>query len=144
MPAVITFIDVKSAFDSIYQGKTIMILRACGISSRLLRAIEVTYTSSKTMTVTPAGTADQIELLAGVLQTDTTAPFLFNIVLDCALRKATDNHKELGFTVIPRRSRTRTEKILDLDFVGNIALLSDDLSTAQELLMRVKPSVEEN
>ena len=35
------------------------------------------------------------------------------------------------FTIIPTRSKwTRTEKISDLDLADNIALLSDDLSTA--------------
>ena len=54
-------------------------------------------------------------------------------------RKATGDHEELGFTVNARRSRrTRTEKTLDLDFADDIALLSDDLSTAQKLLSRVE------
>ena len=63
------------------------------------------------------------------------APFLFIIVFYCALRKATDNHEELGFTVDPRRSRkTRTEKMSDLNFADGFILLSNDLSTAQQLL----------
>ena len=59
-------------------------------------------------------------------------------VLDYALRKATDDHEDLGFMVNPRRSRRRrTEKISDLNATDDIPLLSDDLSTAQELLLRV-------
>ena len=72
-------------------------------------------------------------------QGDILAPFLFIIVLDYALRKATDNHEELRFVVNPRRSRQmRTEKISDFNFADNISLLSDDLSTAKELLSRVE------
>ena len=72
------------------------------------------------------------KVLAEVLQGDTLAPFLFIIVLDFALRNATDDHEDLGFIVNPRRSRKmRKEKISNLDFVDNIVLLSDDFSTAQ-------------
>ena len=65
--------------------------------------------------MTPDGTIDEFELLGGVLQVDTLAPCLFIIVLDYAIRKATDDHEELGFTVNPRRSRRMsTEKISDM------------------------------
>ena len=75
-----------------------------------------------------------LELLAEVLQGDTLAPFLFITVFDYALRKATNYHKELGFTVNTERSRrTRAEKTSD-----DIALLSDDLSAAQEVLSSVE------
>ncbi len=97
--------DFEKAFDSIHQGKMIKILRAYGIPPNLLRAIEATYTGTKARVVTPDETTDEFELLAGVLQGDTLTPFLFIIVLDYALRNATANDEELGFTVNPRRSR---------------------------------------
>ena len=139
LPAVITFIDFRKAFDSIHRGKMMRILKAYGIPPNLLRAIEATYTGTKAKVVTPDGTTDEFELLAGVLQGDTLAPFLFIIVLDYALRMATTDHEELGFTVKPKRSRRDTAtKISDLDFADDIALLSDDMPAAQELLTRVE------
>ena len=79
------------------------------------------------------------DIINGVLQGDTYAPFLF-IVLDCATRQAIDGREEeLGFTPKNRRSRrVKPEMITDLDFVDDIALLSDQIKQAQELLNRVK------
>ena len=79
------------------------------------------------------------EIVAGVLQGDTLAPYLFIIVLEYALRRAMQDHEELGFTVSPRRSRRhQAVKLADLDFADDIALLSDDIEAAQQLLLRVE------
>ena len=104
----------------------------------LVRTIGPTYTGTKSSVVTPEEMTDELELLPGALQGDTLAPFLIIIVLDFALREATNSHKELGFTVNWRRSRrTGTEKTPDLDFVDNIALFSDGLQVTQKLPSRV-------
>ena len=73
-------------------------------------------------------------------QGDTLAPFLFIIVLDYALRKALDGREEdLGFTITPRKSRRHPKEVMaDLDFADDIALLSDAIEEAQELLSRVE------
>ena len=90
--------------------------------------------------ITPDGETEQFEITAGVLQGDTLAPFLFIIVLDFALRRAIEGkEEELGFTLTPRRSRRHPkEAITDLDFADDIALCSDAVKQAQELLLRVE------
>ena len=127
LPAIITFIDFKKAFDSIHRGKMMQILRAYGIPPNLLRAIEKMYSGTKAKVVTPDGETELFDITAGVLQGDTLAPFLFVIVLDYAMRKALgDDEKDLGFTITPRRSRRHSKEVLsDLDFADDIALLSD-------------------
>ena len=141
LPAVITFIDFKKAFDSIHRAKMMRILKAYGIPSNLLRAIERMYSNTNARIVTPDGETEKFEITAGVLQGDTLAPFLFIIVLDYAMRKALGNGKEeeLGFTLRERKSsRHPKEVIADLDFADDIALLSDGIKQAQELLLRVE------
>ena len=140
LSAIITFIDFKKAFDSIHRGKMMQILRAYGIPPNLLRAIEKMYSGTKAKIVTPDGETELFDITAGVLQGDTLAPFLFIIVLDYAMRKALgDDEKDLGFTLTPRRSRRHPKEVLsDLDFADDIALLSDDIIQAQELLSRVE------
>ncbi len=62
-------------------------------------------------------------------------------MLDYALRKALSGGKEqeLGFTIIPRRSsRHPKETLADLDLADDIALLSNLIKQAQELLLRVE------
>ena len=141
LPAVITFIDFKKAFDSIHRAKMMRILKAYGIPSNLLRAIERMYSNTNAHIVTPDGETEKFEITAGVLQGDTLAPFLFIIVLDYAMRKALGNGKEeeLGFTLREiKSSRHPKEVIADLDFADDIALLSDGIKQAQELLLRVE------
>ena len=88
----------------------------------------------------PYRETEDFEITAGVLQGDTLAPFLFVIVLDYALRKAIDGKEdELGFTLKPRKSRRHPKLVLPvLDFADDIALLSDEINQAQELLLRVE------
>ena len=55
---------------------------------------------------TPDEDTDEFEILVGVLQGDTLAPYLFIIVLDYCMRTAIEGRQYvLGFTVNPRRSR---------------------------------------
>ena len=138
--AVMTFIDFKKAFDSIHRGKMMRILKAYGIPPNLLQAIEMMYTNTKAKVVSPDGETEMFDITTGVLQGDTLAPFLFIIVLDYAMSKAmAGKEEELGFTITPRRSRRHPKVVLaDLDFADDIALLSDEIAQAQELLLTVE------
>ena len=68
LPAVITFIDFKKAFDSIHRAKMMKILKAYGIPPNLLRAIEAMYSNTKARIMTPDGETEQFDITAGVLQ----------------------------------------------------------------------------
>ena len=61
-------------------------------------------------------------------------------MLDYALRKATGGkEEELGFTILPRKSRRYPKQVLtDLDFADDISLLSDEINQAQTLLSNVE------
>ena len=60
----------------------------------------------------PDGDADYIDIVAGVLQGDTLAPYLFIISLDYVLRTATDKMKDNGFKLTKERSRRYPHKQL--------------------------------
>jgi hypothetical protein len=140
LPAVLTFIDFRKAFDSISRSKMFKILEAYGIPHNLLNAIKSMYTNTRAKVRTPDGETEEFEIKAGVLQGDTLAPFLFIVVLDFALRQAISGSEEkLGFTLTPRRSaRVHAKVITDLDFADDICLLSDDIQQAQQLLSLVE------
>ena len=135
LPAVITFLDFKKAFDSIQRKKMFKILKAYGILSRLLMAIKSMYTN-----INADGESDEFEITTGVLQGDTLAPFLFIVVLDYALRIVGDRReREFGLTLKPHRSRRHPAKALaDLEFADDIALLSNNTSQVQKLLTHVE------
>ncbi|XDV26400.1 hypothetical protein PO909_030130 [Leuciscus waleckii] len=140
LTAVLCFIDFKKAFDSIHRGTMVKILKAYRIPPNLLRAIESMYSGTRARVVTPDGNSEEFDILAGVMQGDTLAPFLFIIVLDYALKKAiSGREQELGFTLTPRKSSRHPAVVLtDLDYADDISLLSDNMEQAQELLHRVE------
>ncbi|KAJ4943537.1 hypothetical protein JOQ06_006037 [Pogonophryne albipinna] len=140
LTAVLCFIDFKKAFDSIHRSTMVKILEAYGVPPNLLRAIETMYAGTRARVVTTDGNSEEFDILAGVMQGDTLAPFLFIMVLDYALRKAiSGREQDLGFTLTPRRSRRHPTVVLtDLDYADDISLLSDSVEQAQELLNRVE------
>ena len=135
-----TFIDFKKAFDSIHRNKMFKILKAYGIPDSLVGAIEDVYTGTKAKVLSPDGETELFDITAGVLQGDTLAPYLFIIVLDYAMRSALKGkEEELGFPIKKRRSRrVGPEMVTDLDFADDIALVTDEIGKAQEMLDRVE------
>ncbi|XP_072033018.1 uncharacterized protein [Amphiura filiformis] len=68
LPAIITFIDFKKAFDTIHRGKMLKILRAYGIPELIVEAIGNMYQNTKAKVISPDGETELFEILAGVLQ----------------------------------------------------------------------------
>ena len=93
LPAVLTFIDFKKAFDSIHRGKMFKIISAYGIPERLELSIKHVYTNTKAKMLSPNGETAMFDTLSGVLQGETLAPFLFIVVLDYAMRQAIDGQE---------------------------------------------------
>jgi len=107
LPAIITFIDFRKAFDSIHRRKMLRILRAYGIPEMLVNAIADTYTDTIAKVLLPDGETDVFDITAGVLQGYTLEPFLFIVVLDYALRKTIDGREEkLGLQTKQRKKQT--------------------------------------
>ena len=103
------------------------------------------YHNLQAKVVSPDGDTEMFKILAGVMQGDTLAPFIFVTVLDYALSKAIiGKEEELGLTLRPRRSRrTPAESISDLDFADDIVLMSNTVVQAQQLLMDVERECKE-
>ena len=139
LPAVLTFVDFRKAFDSIHRGKLMEILKAYGVPFEIVSAVNILYTKTSAQVLSPDGDTDFFEILAGVLQGDTLAPYLFIIALDYAMRQATEDGQNLGFTLDRSRSRRHPAKVIcDTDFADDLALLSNSLKQAQELLTRLE------
>ena len=68
----------------------------------------------------------KVRSLAGVLQVDTLAPYLFIIYLDYVPRTSIDKIKENGFELRKKRSRRYpAQTIKDADYADDIALLAN-------------------
>ena len=144
LPAVLTFVDFHKAFDSIHREKMLQILLAYGIPPLIVNAIGVMYNNTTARVKSPDGDTDFFPILAGVLQGDTLAPFLFIVTLDYAMRKAMNNAEHLGFTLEQRQSKRYPARTLtDTDFADDIALLSDNIADAEVLLHKVESAAKE-
>ena len=139
LPAVLLFIDFSKAFDSIHRGKMRDILIAYGIPQETVDAIMMQYQDTCSKVRSPDGNTEFFDIIAGVLQGDTLAPYIFIIYLDYVLRRALDENKELGLTLTKQKSRRYPEKkITDADYADDLAVLADTLKDATTLLHNIE------
>ena len=136
LPITITFIDFKKAFDSIDRRVMFAVLRHYGIPEAVVNAISTLYNNSRGAVMVEGNISDPFEVSTGVLQGDVLAPFLFIILVDYMLTKATSGI-DSGIVTHPRRSSRYPAKVLnDLDFADDIALLESTIPLAQAQLTR--------
>ena len=139
LPAVLLFIDFSKAFDSIHRGKMRDILIAYGVPQETVDAIMMLYQDTCSMVRSPDGNTEFFDIIAGVLQGDTLAPYIFIIRLDYVLRRALDENKELGLTLTKQKSRRYPgKKITDADYADDLAVLADTLKDATTLLHNIE------
>ena len=81
------------------------------------------------------GDTNYFNIVAGVLQGDRLAPYLFIICLDYVLRTSIDTIKENSFELTKKRTRRYPAKtITDADYVDDIALLANAPTQDETLL----------
>ena len=129
LQATLIFVDFTKAFDSIHRGKMEQILLAYGIPKETVAAITILYRNTKVKVRSPDGDTEYFDIVAGVLQGDTLAPYLFIICLDYVLRTSIDKIKENGFEL-----RTDATTITDTDYADDIAILANTPDQAETLL----------
>ena len=135
MQATLLFVDFTKAFDSIHRGKMEQILQAYGIPKETVAAITILYRNTKVKVCSPDGDTEYFGIVAGVLQGDTLAPYLFIICLDYVLRISIDKIRENGFELTKKRSRRYPAKtITDADCADVIAILANTPNQAETLL----------
>ena len=92
----------------------------------------ILYKNTKVKVRSPDGDTEYFDIVAGVLQGDTLAPYLFIICLDDVLRTSIDKIKANGFELTKKRSRTYPAKIItDANFADDIALLVNTPNQAE-------------
>ena len=135
LQATLLYVDFTKAFDSIHRGKMEQILLAYGLPEETVAAIMILYRNTKVKVRSPDGDTDYFDIVAGVLQEDTLAPYLFIICLDYILRTSIDNIRENGFELTKKRSRRYHAKtITDADYADDIVLLANTPNQAETLL----------
>ena len=135
LQATLLFVDFSKAFDSIHSGKMEQILQAYGLPKENVAVITIPYRNTKVKVHSPCGDTEYFDIVAGVLQADTLAPYLFIICLDYVLRTSIDKIRENGLKLTKKRSRMYPAKtITDADDADDIALLANTPNQAETLL----------
>ena len=86
LQVTILFVDFTKAFDSIPRGKMEQILLSYGLPKETVAAITILCRNTKVKVLSPDGDTEYFDIVAGVLQWDTLASYLFIICLDYVLR----------------------------------------------------------
>ena len=135
LQVTILFVDFTKAFDSIHWVKIEQILLAYGVPKETVAAIMILYRNTKVKVRSPDGITEYFDIVAGVLQGNTLAPYLFIICLYYVLRTSIDKIKENGFELTTKRSRRYPAKtITDADYADDIAILANTPNQAKTLL----------
>ena len=112
LQVTILFVDFTKAFDSFHRGKIEQTLLAYGVLKETVAAIMILFRNIKVKVRFLDGDTNYFDIVAGILQGDTLAPYLFIICLDYALRTSIDKIKVNGFELTKKRSRRYSAKQL--------------------------------
>ena len=111
------------------------ILLAYGLPKETVAAITILYRNTKVKVRSLDGDIEHFDIVVGLLQADTLAPYLFIICLDYVLRTSIDKIRENGFELTTKRSRRYPAKIItDADYADDIAILANTPNQAKTLL----------
>ena len=95
------------------------------LPKEIVRAIMILYRNMKVKVYLPDGDIDCFNIISGVLQGNTLAPYLFIICLDYVFQTSIDLTKENGFTLKKERTRQYpTETLTDAVYVDDIELFT--------------------
>ena len=111
------------------------ILLAYGLSKETVAAIMMLYKNTKVKVCSLDGNTDYFNIIAGLLQGDTLALYLFIICLNYVSRISIDLMKDNGIKLAKKRNRSYpAQNNTDADYADDIALLANSPAQAESLL----------
>ena len=100
-----------------------------------MAAITILCRNTKVKVRSPDGDTEYFDIVAGILQREQLAPYLFIICLDYVLRTSIDKIRENGFELRKKRSKRHPAKaITDADYDDEIAILANTLNQSETVL----------
>ena len=132
-PTFVAFLDFSAAFDSVDRPSIMKLLENDGVPSKLCRIIEAMYLRTTSQVSVYNKHTEPFQIRSGVRQGGILSPFLFNYCIDYVLGAALDNDQSFGIQMIPRQ-----ERITDLTFADDIALLSTSPQTLQAMIENIE------
>jgi hypothetical protein len=130
-PLLINFIDFRKAFDCIHRMSVWNILRCYGIPEKVIKVIQSFYEDSRCAVRADGEVGEWFQIITGVRQGCVLSPMIFLLVMDWIMKRATD-------TVTNGLEWVNGERLTDLDFADDIALLGSTLAGMMDLTGKVE------
>ena len=102
---ILLYIDFSKVFDYTHRGEMEQIMSAYDLLKETVTAVMMLYKNVKAMVHSPNRDTDLFNVVSGILQIDTLAPYMFIISFDYGLWTLIDRIKENCFTLKKTRSR---------------------------------------
>ena len=128
-PLYLLFVDFKQAFDSLDRNVMWRILASYGIPARIRNIISGLYRSGKCRIVHRGKLGRWFTIDSGVKQGCVLSPLLFLLVLDWVMRKVNTGGRGIQWTL--------TERLEDIDFADDLAMMAHRARDMEESLRRL-------
>lgn len=120
----INFIDFQKAFDSVHQDTLWILLKEYGIKEKIINIIKRLYKDFRCTVAHNGQSTEPFEIRSGVRQGCPMSGFLFLLIVDWTMREATRVKRGIRWGLMDR--------LEDLDFADDIALLSESRKEMQD------------
>ena len=130
-PLLVNFIDFRKAFDCIHRISVWNILRCYGIPEKVIKVIQSFYKDSRCAVRADGEVGEWFQIITGIRQGCVLSPLIFLLVMDWILRRVADTGNN-GLEWVDG------QRLTDLDFADDIALLDSTWSGMIELTGRVE------
>ncbi|CAH8497241.1 unnamed protein product [Dicrocoelium dendriticum] len=134
-PTVVVFLDIKGAFDSVDRCALWDCLLRKGVPDKYVNIIKALYAHSSGRVRVYGKLSPPFSITSGVRQGCPLSPFLFNFAIDEVMETAFAGHDLEGVELLPG------ERLLDLEYADDIALICDGSQTCQTALNRLALAV---
>jgi hypothetical protein len=128
---VIVFLDIRAAFDSVDRTVLWNCLMRNGVPEKYINILKSLYLHTSAQVRAYGQLSPSFEVSSGVRQGCPISPFLFNYAMDDVLKSALGGLDNCGVELLPG------DRLSDLDYADDIALLGDNPRVVQSALNRL-------
>ena len=130
LPMYCSFMDLEKAYDSVWREGMWQIAEYYGIPTRIVDLLRNWYIGSSSFVRMDGEEGDLFPITTGLRQGCVMSPSLFNIYMDAMMRKVTES--PIGGVMVG------SERVVDLDFADDVALLADSWLVMVAMVMRME------
>ena len=130
LPVYCSFMDLEKAYDSVWRDGMWRIAKYYGIPTKIVDLLRKWYLGITSSVRMDGEEGDWFPITTGLRQGCVMSPSLFNIYMDAMMRKVTE--EAAGGVMVG------DERVVDLDFADDVALLADSWLVMVAMVMRME------